>query len=190
MIDFVAPVLRLSAVKSRCREFYASKQDSEVWLNLFVSASDAPLVADAVKALPAALGVPAPIQSHNDSILAPQCGKYRKLLTASTRYAIDLHLQDDLVAEQQALICIACSSSDPREDLKVHLSALSANYRADSNSLKDTFWRNFLLPGPQPNFEHPGHWIYNIVLGIDCATRPWPSQGAAALHIGIAAPTC
>ena len=190
VVQFVAPVLQLLKVRAACREFYASKQDAEVWLNLFVMPGDEHGVITAARPLAAALGVSDPILNNTDGILCSDCADYRRLLTTATRYAIDLHSHPNLVEEQQALICIACRTADPRTDLKTHLKARSSNYRADWFWTKRRFWHGFHVPGPRPNFSHPGHWIWNIVLGIDYPAFPWPSAASAAAAIGIPAPSC
>jgi len=186
----VAPALKLPKVKSACRQFYASKQPTEVWLNLFVAPGDEHHVISAVRPLAKAFGVPDPKPDSTDDILSRDYTRYRKLLTNATRYAIDLHLQPNLVAEQQALICIACRTSDPRDELKAHLQTRSPNYRADGACAKKRFWSTFLLPGPRSNFSHPGHWIWNIVLGKDYGSFPWPSAASVAQSIGIPTPVC
>ena len=188
--EFVAPALRLPAVKSRCRQFYASKQAAEVWLNVFLMPGQEQHVIVAIRPLAARFGLSDPTPDNTDDILSSDCTAYRKLLTNATRYAIDLLLQADLVAEQQLLICIACRTSDPRDELKAHLRSHSPSYRSDWVWTRSRFWKGFCVPGPRSNFSAPGHWIWNLVLGIDYGTFPWPTPAAAAHQIGIPAPTC
>jgi len=159
-------------------------------LNLFADPGDQDDLIAAVRPLATTFGAPDPNPDSTDEILARDCTNYRKLLTTATRYAVDLHLRPNLLAEQQALICIACRTSDPREDLKDHLKNLSSSYRADWFWIKWKFWRSFHLPGPRPNFSNAGHWIWNIVLGIDYPSYPWPSAASAAGCLGIPAPIC
>jgi hypothetical protein len=147
-------------------------------------------VIDAIRPIAAPFGLSDPTPDNTDDIVSADCTPYRKLLTNATRYAIDLHLQPNLVAEQQLLICIACRTADPRDELKAHLRSHSRSYRSDWAWTRNRFWKGFCVPGPRSNFSSPGHWIWNLVLGIDCGTFPWPSAPAAAHQMGIPVPTC
>jgi hypothetical protein len=189
--QFVAPALRLPRVRSSCRQFYASKQEHEVWFRLFVTSRDQADVIAAVRPLASLFGAADPAPNDQDEILAEDCNKYRKVLTQVTRYAIDLHTTSDLVAQQQALICIACSGTDPRERLKAHLEAFSPSYRSDWTCLRRRLWDALLQPGPRQNFSAPGHWLWNIVVGVDHKYGlPWPSAAQSAQAIGIPIPAC
>ena len=117
--DFVAPALQLPTVQLACRRFYAAKQNTEVWLRVFIAPKHADAVIAAVRPLATSFGLPDAVPDETDDILSTDCRHYRRLLTHVTRYAIDLHLRANLIAEQQALICIACRTPDPRQAMQM-----------------------------------------------------------------------
>jgi len=187
LLEFVAPALANQNLRQLCEGFYASKQEFEVWLTLLCSEQNAAQL----RAIAEPLGANWPQmqrqESDNDDLLRLEAQAYRALLTRATRYAVDLHIRQSLVEEQQSLICVACGDRDVLEALHYHLWARSPQYRADTDAERAAFWAHFNEPGPF-GLSPVGHWIWNIVLGIDML--PWPEPRHVAEFLEIPEPQC
>ena len=181
--EFAGPASRDPALRQASTDRYISKQANEVWFTVFGPSHQQANVLQRVGVHAAGVQVRVEPESRVDDLLEGDCRDYRAHLTTITDIAVDLHLSDGLLTHQQALIQMATANLDPRNQLSGYLAEHSQSYRALAVEDQHSFWEGFYEPGPRANLSRYGHWLWNIVLGID--HDPWPTAEQVAQHLDI-----
>jgi hypothetical protein len=98
-----------------------------------------------------------------------------------SRIALELHSTGDLSAVQRSLIKVGCRRRDDRVGLEPILRQHSRIYSAVPNT--DEFWQSFSINCLRGQNTDCGHWLYNIVLGMDWFEGASETQVQQALGI-------
>jgi hypothetical protein len=188
--DAVAPALRDPGVRGLVSDYCVSKHGEAgepnrgVWLSLFSPREAQPRLLSAVEPHLRAYAPTAPYIG-DDPVLCGECTSYRRALTHMTEVALDLHTSPELRVHQVFLIGLACSGLNPRPVLGRYLALHSFTYArlCAGPEGDDEFWKEFSTWGPQEPLTYPGHWLWNIVVGVHPPAGGDPR--AAATEIGI-----
>lgn len=163
----VTPIVARLHKHKALESLYVSKQNGrEVWLTVFVPHTS---VIKAISDVEPRLTC-FPFRSchiddpKKDEILRAACDDFRRCIHRMTRIALELHAAAQLPDVQRELVRLGCKKRDDRTSLHPFLMTHSASYAALPDH--DHFWQTFTsncLSGA----TDCGHWLYNIVLGVD-----------------------
>ena len=82
-----------------------------------------------------------------------------------SRVALDLHRSPSFIEHKKALIRVGCKKRNDRAGLEPVLLQASPTYNGLGD--QDHFWQSFTSNCLIGQRTDCGHWLYNIVLGLD-----------------------
>jgi hypothetical protein len=163
---FCAPAL--SAVRStvRVESAYVSKHPDYVWLTVFASLGDSSPIAGAMQPFLSGRVVQVHITSDiaREELLQSHCDSFRFALDLVTRIALEIHTGAGLADHQRALVAIGVTGRADLAPLDSYLRPRSPTYAANPDAFLRVLNCN-CLTGQTTDVVH---WLYNVVLGVDC----------------------
>jgi len=147
--------------------FYLSKQGGrEVWLTAFLPRHASIPAIDTVEPYLRSVCFRTGHLDDptKDQILGDSCRQFRRCVHTMTRIGLDLH-GADLEACQRELVAIGCVGRNDRARLEQLLLSHSPTYSALAD--REAFWGSFGSNCLQGQNTDCGHWLYNVVLGLD-----------------------
>lgn len=166
--EAIVPAVQSLEALSELESLYVSKHcGREVWLTAFVPLNRTIPGINAVEPHLRSVCFRAEHvdDSAQDQILGSSCDAFRGCVYQMTRIGLELHAAPQFNQIQRQLVHIGCRKRDDRAALEPVLLANSTIYSAFANH--DAFWKGFESNCLAGQSTDCGHWLYNLVLGID-----------------------
>lgn len=166
--EAVAPAVQDLHAIGGVESLYVSKHGGrEVWLTVFTNHDSILAAMRTVEPRLRCLCFRSAYEDDpaRDVILDTSCSEFRGCVYRMTKVALDLHASQQFRELQCKLVRIASRNRSDRTALEPILLANSTTYQAMSE--RDEFWKDFTSNCLTGQNTDCGHWLYNLVLGID-----------------------